>query len=156
MTIFGQLDAAAIPSNAFKVDAGEYSAEVTKAFIKTHQDGNRQLIIEYTITDPDSEFDNNKVAAFFNLVDPNLTNEDLQLMDADNRRTIRRNLSNLKKALCGDDNNEFQPGLNVDPDDLNRADWSPESLVGKKVNVAVYNYGLNNEKSAVKWANVVL
>jgi hypothetical protein len=155
MSIFGKLDAENISTNPFKIDQGEYSAEVTKAYYKPNRNDVRQLLIEYTINDPESEFLDSKATKFFDLPDENLDEEALELLPPEEKRKIRRNLSSLKIALCGRDGYANQPGLGVSPDDLNDESWTPETLVGRKVTLAISNYGANNEGVNVRWANVI-
>ncbi len=153
MSIFGKLDAANIPSNPFFVEKGEYNAEVTNAQYKDTRDEKRQLHIEYTITDEDSQYCDSKVVQFFTLVDPNMTSEALLTLPADEQKNIRRTMSALKRTLCGNENNKSQKGLGVDPDELNDEGWLPASLIGTKVRLAVNNYGAN--KVAVSWVNLL-
>lgn len=154
MSLFGKLDAANIPTNPFWVEKGEYSAEVTKAHYKNNRDGQRQLVIEYTITDEDSQFLDSKVYHYFTLVDPNMTQESFALLPSEEQKSIRRTLSALKRTLCGNEGNSSQKGLGVSPDDLNDEEWNPETLVGTKVNLGVSNYGANNEGVNVRWVNL--
>jgi hypothetical protein len=63
-------------------------------------------------------------------------------------------MSAIKRTLCGNDGNDKQKGLGVDPDDLNDEKWDPATLVGTKVILAVNNYGPTNEGVAVKWVNL--
>jgi hypothetical protein len=155
MSIFGKLDAAAIPTNPFFVEEGEYTAEVTAASFKDNRDGQKQLHIEYTIADEESQFYNSKVKQFFTLVDPELTLEAFQLLPAEEQRNIRRTNSTIKRTLCGNDGNEKQKGLGVSPDDLNDSNWNPAVLIGTKVNLAVNNYGSGKEGVAVRWVNII-
>jgi hypothetical protein len=154
MSIFGKLDAAKIPTNPFFVEAGEYEAEVTGAKYKDKSDGGRQLIIEYTITDDSSEYIDSKVAQFFNLPDSELTAEAFELLPADEKKSIRRTMSAIKRTLCGNEGNDRQKGLGVSADDLNDETWNPEVLIGTKVHLAVNNYGQTNEGVNVKWVNL--
>jgi hypothetical protein len=155
MSIFGQLDAANIPTNPYFVEQGEYEAEVTNAQFKTTKNGDRQLQIRYTITDESSAFLDSVVTQFFTLVDPNMTQEDFELLPADEKAKIRKNNSALKRTLCGNENNPSQKGLGIDIDDLNDPEWSPEkALAGIKVDLAVNNYGPNNEGVSVRWVNL--
>lgn len=154
MSLFGKLDSQNIPTNPFFVEKGEYEAEVTRAEFKTNRDQDRQLHIEYTITSAESQFLDSKVVQFFTLVDPNLTQESFSLLPAEEQKKIRRNLSTLKRTLCGNDGNSSQKGLGVDAEDLNAENWNPEVLVGTKVILAVQNYGPTNEGVAVRWVNL--
>lgn len=154
MSIFGQLDAAAIPTNPFYVEAGEYTAEVTKAQYKTNRDNVKQLHIEYTITNEDSQFLDSKVVQYFSLVAEDMTQEKFMTLPADEQTKIRRTLSSLKRTLCGNDSNSSQKGLGVAVDDLNNAEWDPAVIVGTKVNIGISNYGSNNEGVNVKWVNL--
>lgn len=154
MSIFGELDAATIPTNPYWVEKGEYSAEVTNAQFKVNRDGVRQLIIEYTINNEDSQFLDSKVFQFFNLVDADMTNEKMALLPAEEQKIIRRTMSALKRTLCGNDSNPSQKGLGVDFNDLNDSNWSPESLIGKKVDIGVNNYGPTNEGVTIRWVNL--
>lgn len=153
MSIFGQLDAAAIPSNPFHVGAGEYTAEVTKAEYSTSRAGNRQLHIEYTITSEESEFLDQRLNHYFQLVDADMTEEAFALLSVEDRARIRKTNSKIKQTLCGNDANHSQNGLGVDPDDLNDPNWNPAVLVGTKVDIAVTNGGTNNEYVNIKWVN---
>lgn len=154
MSIFGKLDAANIPTNPFFVEKGEYPAEVTKAEYKTNRDEVRQLSIEYTITDETSAFDKQRVTHFFNLPDPDMTQADMILLPPDEQKALRRNLSNMKRTLCGNDGNDKQRGLGVVPDDLNDENWTPEVLVGTKITLAINNYGKDQQGVAVQWVNL--
>jgi hypothetical protein len=154
MSIFGQLDAASIPTNPFFVEKGEYQAEVTKALYKENRDQQKQLHIEYTITDESSAFFQSRVPQYFNLVDPSMTQEMFELLPPDEKKKIRGHLSNLKRTLCGNDGNDKQKGLGVVPDDLNDANWDPAVLVGTKVILAVNNYGKDDQGVAVRWVNL--
>lgn len=155
MGIFGKLDAANVPSNPFHVEKGEYSAEVTNAeYRKKKSDDTPQLFIEYTINDEDSQYCDSKVAQYFTLPDPELTHEKMSLLSAEEQRTMRRSLAALKRTLCGNDLNEKQRGLGVDPNELNDPDWTPEALIGTRVRLAVENNGPNKEYVNVKWVNL--
>lgn len=153
MSIFGKLDAANIPTNPFWVEAGEYSAEITDGkyqFSKKKEV--RQLVIEYTIDDDSSEFLDSKVAQFFDLVDPEMTPEDFELLPSEDKKSIRRSNAALKRTLCG--NNQGRGGLGVDANDLNDPEWDPKSIVGLKVNIGVNNFGPTNEGVAVRWVSL--
>lgn len=154
MSIFGKLDAANIPSNPYFVEQGEYEGEVTRADFKNNRDGERQLHIEYTITNEDSQYLDSKVVQFFTIVDPEMTQEKFDLLPADEQKKIRRNMSALKRTLCGNEHNTSQKGLGVNSDDLNDEAWDPKSLVGTKVKFAVNNYGTTNEGVAIRWVNL--
>lgn len=153
MSLFGKLDAATIPSNPFHVDPGDYSAEVIKAEYRTTDKG-RQLRITYKINDEESEFFENQVTQFFNLIDPDMTNEQFELLPPNEKRKIKGALSSLKRSLCGSDGNESQRGLGVDPEDLNDESWDPATLVGKLVDIGVRNFGQNNTGVGVQWVNL--
>lgn len=154
MSIFGKLDAATIPTNPFFIEAGEYEGEVTKGAYKKNRDGQRQLFIEYTITDESSAYDGKTVTDFFTLVDEDMTLEMLELLPADEKAKIRKNISALKRRLCGNSGNSSQAGLGVEENELNDPDWDPASLVGTKVNLAISNWGANNEGVNLKWVNL--
>ncbi len=153
MGIFGQLDAATIPSNPFFIEKGNYEAQVTKAEFRTNQDNQKQIYIEYTITEEESEYYDRKISQFFTLVDPDMTKADFDLLPNDEKQAIRNRLSNLKRTLCGNDGNEKQRGLGVDPDDLNDKDWDPTVLMGLDVDLNIKTYA-DNTKSSVNWANI--
>jgi hypothetical protein len=152
MSIFGKLDAAKIPASPYFIEAGEYSAVVNKAEYRNNRDGDRQLFIEYLISDEDSLFHNKRVGVFFALVDPDLTEEDFTLLPTAEQATIHRNITNLKRAMCGYGNNK---GLGVTVEDLNSDDWDPAVLKGLAVNLAINNWGADNQGVNVKWANLV-
>lgn len=151
MSIFGKLDAETIPTNPFWVEKGEYDGEITDAKYQNNRDGERQLIITYTIDDADSQFQDSKVNQYFTLVDPEMTLETFSNLPADDQKKIRKNNSALKRTLCGDDRNK---GLGIAADDLNDENWNPEVLKGLKVHFAVYNYGSKDEGVGVRWANL--
>jgi hypothetical protein len=151
MSIFGKLDAQNIPANPFWIEKGEYKAEITKAAYQTNRDQKRQLIIEFTINDENSQFLDSKATKYFDLVDPEMTAEQMALLPAEEQKTIRRNLSSLKNALCGSGRNK---GLGVNPDDLNDDTWDPAVLMGTKVDLAISNYGPTNDGVNVRWANI--
>lgn len=151
MSIFGKLDAAKIPASPYFIEAGEYTAEVNKAEYRNNRDGDRQLFIEYGINDEESLFHNKRVGTFFTLVDPDMTEAEFALLPASEQAAIHRNITNLKRALCGYGNNK---GLGVTVEDLNDDNWDPAILKGLKVNLAVSNYGADNQGVNVKWANL--
>lgn len=157
MSIFGQLDAATIPTNPYWVEKGEYSAQVTKAEyrINKKKEGQRQLFIEYTIDDEDSQFMDSKVGQYFDLVDESMTQEAFSLLPSEEQAKLRKNMSALKRTLCGNETNSSQKGLGISVDDLNSKDWDPAVLVGTKVRIGVSNYGSNNEGVNVRWANLI-
>lgn len=156
MSIFGKLDAMSIPTNPFWIEEGEYTATVSSATIKTAKDNNtRQLVIEFTITDENSAYLDQKASKYFDLVDPELTEEAYALLPAEQKKIIKRNTSSLKKFLCGSDGSTSQTGLGVNADDLNSEEWNPEYLVGTEVTVAINNYGTNNTGVGVRWANLL-
>lgn len=152
MSIFGKLDAQTVSSNAFFIEEGEYLAEVTKAAYEVKQDGERLLVIKYTITDPDSQYIDSTATQRFTLVDPELTLEMLELMPAEEKKKIRLANAKVKRNLCGNPGNSSQKGLGVDVDDLNGGDWVPESLVGTKVKIGISNWGTDGVN--VKWVNL--
>lgn len=154
MSIFGKLDAQTIQTNSYWVEKGEYSAEVTKAEFKTNRDGDRQLFIQYTINNEDSQFLDSKVSQYFTLPDPEMTHESLLLMPPEEQKKIRLSMAKLKRTLCGNENNENQKGLGVAIDDLNDPDWNPVTLLGTKVDLAVSNYGANNQGVNINWVNL--
>ena len=151
MSIFGKLDAAKIPASPYFVEQGEYSAEVNKAEYRKNRDGDRQLFIEYVITNEDSLFNNRRVGVFFTLVDPEMGEADFLTLPPADQATIHRNITNLKRALCGYGNNK---GLGVTVEDLNDDNWDPAILKGLKVDLAISNYGADNQGVNVKWANL--
>lgn len=154
MGLFGKLDAANIPSNPFFIEKGDYSATVTKALFKANREGARQLVIEYTIDDEDSEYLDKKASQYFTLPDADMTPEAFELLPSEEKKRIRATLSSMKRTLCGNDASSTQNGLGVDPDDLNDENWNPEVLLGTKVNIGIGNYGANNEGVNVRWVNL--
>lgn len=154
MGIFGKLDAENVSTNPFFIEAGEYEAEVTKAEYKTNRDNNKQLHIEYTITDETSQFNGAKAVQYFTLPPDDMTNESMALLPVDEQKSIRRTMSAIKRTLCGNSGNVNQKGLGVPADDLNDENWKPEVVVGTKVNLAISNFGANNEGVNIKWVNL--
>ena len=153
MSLFGKLDAELISTNPFKVDKGEYEATVVEARYNTNKNDVRQLVIQYEITNEDSEFKGNKVAHYLDLVDSDMTQEKLEMMPADEKKKIRMSLAKLKKTLCGNEGNVNHKGLGVDINDLNE-DWNPEILVGTAVRLGINTNGKNNEYTNVQWVNL--
>lgn len=152
MSIFGKLDAKEIPASPYFIEAGTYSAEVTKAeFRISKKDEKRQLFVEYTIDDEDSIYNERRAGVFFNLVDPDLTEEEYKSLPAEEQKNISRDLSFLKRALTGYGNVK---GLGENIDDLNDPNWDPAGLVGRKVTISVTNYGAENQGVNVRWANL--
>jgi hypothetical protein len=154
MSIFGKLDAAAIPTNPFFVKAGEYYGTVIEAKYKTTAEGQKQLYIQYEITDEDSEYFGSKPSHFFNLVDENMTSEMFELLPAEEKKKIRLAMASVKKTLCGNDGNDKHKGLGVDINDLNDENWNPNVLVGTKVLFAIKNGGSQNEYVNIQWVNL--
>lgn len=151
MSIFGKLDAATVKTNPFFVEQGEYEAEVTACNFNVNKDNIKQLRIEYTITSAESTYRDYKVVTFIDLVDAEMTNEQLALMPTAELTKIRRNMALLKRTLCGSDGNDRQHGLGVDVDDLNGDNWDPETVKGTKVNLGITNFGTDGVQ--VKWVN---
>jgi len=149
MGLFGKLDAANVSANPFYIKQGEYSATVTDARYKENRDGERQLFIEYTIDDPESQYLDFKATQFFTLPDDDLDEAKFALLPAEEKKKVQRNISNMKKALCGNGNNK---GLGQEPDDLNDASWDPAVLRGLKVDMAISNFGTDGVN--VRWANL--
>lgn len=154
MSIFGMLDSANIPTNPYFIEKGEYEAEVTEAKFGQKNDGTRQLQIKFTITDESSEYFDKSITKYFDLVDPEMTEEQFAMLPADEKKRIMSNMSALKRTLCGNDARKDQPGLGVDPDDLDSENWNPETLVGTKVVMGISNGGQKNEYTNWKWANL--
>jgi hypothetical protein len=157
MSIFGKMDAETIPTNPYFVAAGDYSATVTKAEFRNNRDQEKQLFIEYTIDDEESPFLDSKVGQYFTLVDSEMTPEIFATLPAGDQKKIRQRLASLKRTLCGNDGNDSQPGLGVNPEDLNSDSWDPAVLLGTKVDLSISNYGSGNPPQGVnvRWANIV-
>lgn len=155
MSIFGKLDAATISTNPFWIEEGEYEAEVTNAEYRSNRDGQKQLHIEYTVTEEESRFDGNKANQYFPLMDADMTYEQFVLLPKDEQQKISRTNAALKKTLCGSDGNEFQKGLGIPQDDLNDENWDPAVLKGLKVRIGVNNYGKDNNGVNVRWVNLI-
>jgi hypothetical protein len=155
MGIFGKLDAATIPTNPFFIAKGNYGAEVVAAKFQTDRDGDKQLYIQVAITDEDSAFFKKKAHKIYDIVDENLTSEELALMPIEEQQKIRSQISTLKRDLCGNDGNGSQKGLGVDVDDLNDGEWNPEVLVGTKINMGIKNWGADNQGVNIQWMNII-
>jgi hypothetical protein len=155
MSIFGKLDAAAVSTNPFHIDPGEYFAEVTKAEYKNKEDGTRQLVLEFTVSDEDSPFNKYKASQVFNLVDAELTAEMFELLPPAEKQDIRRTMASMKKTLCGADGNSRQKGLGVPVEDLNDENWDPAVVIGTKISMGISNGGSNNEYVNVRWVNII-
>jgi hypothetical protein len=153
MSIFGQLDAENIPSNPNFIEKGEYSAEVTKALFKDNRDGNRQLVIEYTITEDGSQYDKYKPTQYFNLIDSEMTAEAFALLPAEEKRKIQQVNAKIKRTLCGTTGSSTQKGLGVDPSDLNDPNWNPEVIMGTKIKLGISNFGSDGVN--VQWVNLI-
>lgn len=153
MNIFGDMDVATIKSNPNYVEEGEYLAEVTKSEIKAKSDGGRILLLEYQVTEPNSRFNKVRVTHIFNLIDEGMTKEKIDLLPEDEQEKIWKNLSALKRTLCGNPRNSFQKGLGVPADDLNDPNWNPATVVGTKIRMGISNWG--DEGVNVRWVNLV-
>jgi hypothetical protein len=154
MSIFGQLDAESVSSNPFKVERGVYSAEVTKFEFRTTANGQRMLILNCTISDAESQFDGERVDKTYFLPPEDMTQEMLDSLPADEKKRIMRNLSTLKKDLCGDETRSDRKGLGIDPNDLNDPNWNPAVVVGTPVTIGVNNYGTNGSKVDIGFINL--
>lgn len=154
MSIFGKLDAANVKANPNFVEAGDYLAQVTDARINVSADERRQLIIQYTIDDAESMFLDKKVTKMYFLPDPDLDEKALMLLPKDERESIIKNISKMKRDLCGNPVNKRQKGLGVDPEILNSPEWDPKSLIGLKVVIHVTNFGTTNEGVNIQWVNL--
>jgi hypothetical protein len=152
MSIFGRMDATTVSTNPYKIDAGDYEAEVTGAEFGTNRDGGRQLVIEYTITSEESEFKGNKAKEYFPMVDEDLTLEMFEMLPPEEQKKIRTSNANLKGRLCG--RSEKNKGLGVAEDDLNDASWSPSVLKGIPVRLGISN-GSTGEYTNVKFASII-
>jgi|SRR3990170_1071550 len=153
MSIFGELDAEKIPTNPFWVEEGEYRAQITKAEISQNKDGTKtNLIIAFTILNADSEFEGKEVRQYLQIY-PELTKESYKLLPVEERKIINRNMTNLKKLLCGQPEME-RKGLGVDPAELDSDEWDPKTLVNLEVNIAVQNSGEEGQYTNLKWANL--
>lgn len=152
MSLFGKLDAARIPSNPYFIEAGDYPAEVTEAKYQ-ERDGVRQLRIDYTINDETSLFNGKRVSHFFDLPSEDMTEEQFELLPADEKQKIHKAMSSLKRTLCGTEGNDRQRGLGVHEDALNDENWDPSSLVGIKLTLGISNWGKNSEGVNIKYVN---
>ncbi|HEY0771163.1 MAG TPA: hypothetical protein VGD31_12595 [Sphingobacteriaceae bacterium] len=150
MSLFGKMDAARIPSNPYFIEAGEYLAEVTEAKYQD-RDGQRQLRIDYTISDETSLFHGKRVSHFFDLPDEDMTEEAFELLPAEEKTKIHKAMSSLKRTLCGTEGNDRQIGLGLNEDTLNDPDWNPESLKGTKLTLGISNWG--KEGVNIKFVN---
>lgn len=154
MSVFGKLDAANIKTNPFFIEKGVYHAEVTNGQIKTNRDNQRQLVIEYTINEADSAYNDKKISHYFTLPAEDMTQEDYELLSPEERQKLDNILSAMKRTLCGNDANASQKGLGVSEDDLNDESWNPATLIGTKVMLAIRNYGEKNEGVGIHWVNL--
>jgi hypothetical protein len=156
MSIFGDLDAEAVVSNPYFIEKGDYTAEVTKAFYKTRDEG-RQLVIEYTINGGsdgvETQYIDSKATQYFNLVDKDMNAEKFAMLPSEDQKKIRQTNAKIKRTLCGNPSNTSQKGLGVSASDLNDPDWKPEVLVGTKVNMGISNYGTDGVN--VNWVNLI-
>ncbi len=154
MSIFGQLDAASVSSNPFKVERGVYPAQITKFEFRETRTGTRQLFLETIITDEESEFIDERVQKYYFLPDADLTQEKFDALPSDEKKRVRKNMAVLKKDLCGTEGREDQRGLGVDPNDLNDPEWNPQVLIGTEVTIGVNNYGANGNGVNLQWINL--
>lgn len=154
MSIFGELDAANIPSNPYFIEKGDYPAVISKAEFKTSRDGQRQMTIEFTIDDSESEFNDQKITKYFNLVAADMTAAKLEALPAEEKAKVRKANASLKRWLMGNENNSSQKGLGVSVEEMNDRNWDPKTLLHKKVTIGITNYGANNEGVNLNWANL--
>lgn len=154
MSIFGKLDAESVSSNPYKVEKGVYEAEITKFEFRKSSNDQRQLFLETVITDPDSEFCDDKVNKYYFLPDEDMDQEKFDALPSDERKRIRKNMAVVKRDLCGNDARADQKGLGIDPSDLNDPNWDPSPLVGTKVTIGVSNFGANGNGVNMQWINL--
>jgi hypothetical protein len=154
MSIFGQLDAASVSSNPYKVEKGIYPAEVTKFEFRQARSGSRQLFLETVIRDEESEFDGERVNKYYFLPDADMTQEKFDALPADEKKRVRKNMATLKKDLCGTEGREDQKGLGIDVNELNDPDWDPTVVVGTPVTIGVTNFGANGNGVNLQWINL--
>lgn len=143
MSLFGKLDAANVKTNPLYIEAGEYPAEVTKAEFRTNRNNQRQLFLQYTITDEDSKFNKKRASQFYTLPPEDLTAEMLAEMPEDEAKKIEDSLSSMKRTLSGTSGFAAHRGLGVDEEELNNPEWTPEGLVGTKIILTISNFGLD-------------
>lgn len=62
MGLFGDKDAQSIPDNPFRVESGTYSCVISDAEVRVSNTGRQGLSFQYTITEPDSEFNGMNVS----------------------------------------------------------------------------------------------
>lgn len=154
MGIFGSLDANSIPDNPFWVEQGEYRAQVTNAFFQdSKKEGQKQLVICYTIVDKQSKYFNREVRDWFDFY-PDIDEETYKSMNGAEQAQVDRTLGAIKRRLCGIARKEDSRGLGVTPEELNE-DWEPKVLVDTEVNIGVVNSGDDNEFTNVKWAEMI-
>lgn len=157
MSIFGKLDAANIPTNPYFIKEGEYPSEISDAkYHNNKSNGQRQLVIQMTVTDESSEFLDSTASLYFDLPDLDMTIEQFELLPNEEKKKIRKAMSAIKRTLCGNPSNEKQKGLGVSEEDLNNDEWDPKVLVGTPVTMAITNYGSGPTKEGVniKWVNL--
>jgi hypothetical protein len=149
MSIFGNLDAALVKTDPFFIPAGDYYATITAAEVKIYEE-KPQFVITYKINDPSSQYNSFSARKIYTLPDPNMTQEDYELLSGKDRQRLDTAMSSLKRDLCGRDEDDEDNGLGVDPDDLNNPEWNPASLVGLEVVISINNYGANNTGVGVR------
>lgn len=67
MSIFGNLDTSTIDDNPFYTKPDTYWAFCTDAVEKTNEDGQVQLVLTWTIDEPDNEYHHNNVQEYYGL-----------------------------------------------------------------------------------------
>lgn len=149
MSIFGKLDAALVKTDPFFIAAGDYYASITASEVKIYEE-KPQFVITYKINDASSPYNNFSARKIYNLPDPDMTQEDYELLSGKERQRLDTAMASLKRDLCGRDEDPEDNGLGVDPNDLNNPEWNPASLVGLEVIISINNYGANNSGVGVK------
>lgn len=161
MGVFGDLDRNKIPTNPYWVEEGEYTATISNAF--THKqpkkgsddpnDVQDQFVIVYTISDTNSVYFESDVRDYFHFF-PDLTDEDYEALDPREKKRVKAALSAIRRRLCGQEEDDDDIGLGVDPKDLQEMDPKDLaiSLIGTEVDLGVVNRGTKNQYSNVYWA----
>jgi hypothetical protein len=137
MSIFGKLDAANVSANANFIEAGDYLAEITDAEYRTSNSGDRQIVIEYTVTNEDSAFKGSKAREYLKLPPADFTAEQFELMPPDEKKKLRESMAKVKARLCG--YSDKNVGLGIKENDLNDPEWTPAVLKGTAVRLGINN-----------------
>lgn len=136
MSIFGDMDTTEIGDDPFFTAAGTYKAVCSDASIQTKEEKGTSLVIDWTIDEPDSDFNGNNVREYFAL----FPGQAYASLDANEKKRLMF----LKKRL--------RDGFDLSEEEM--AAVNPSDLIGSEAYLTlVVNEG-KGDKIGQKFTNV--